>query len=154
MHKILLACSICYKAKSQFHQGLCTLLPVPLMPWNGVSMDFIIAIPMTERGRDAIMVVVDRYLKMARFVLCHKTDYVSYVTKIYFKEIIRVHSVPKTIISDQDSKFLRHNWSSCWKLLGTKLSFSTSYHPQIDSQIEITNQTLISFFLVVWIVKC
>ena len=56
------------------------------------------ALPMDKRGKDAIMVVVDRLCKMAYFVPCHKTDDVSYIAEIYFKEIIRLHGVPKTIV--------------------------------------------------------
>jgi len=80
VHKVVMACSIYHKAKSQLHQGLYTLLPVPMRPWDDVSMDFIVALPQTQRGKDAIMVVVDRFSKMTHFTPCHKTDDVSYIT--------------------------------------------------------------------------
>jgi len=57
-------------------------------------MDFIIVLPPTQRGEDAIMVVVDRFFKMAYFIPCHKTDDASYIIELYFKGIIRLHGVP------------------------------------------------------------
>jgi len=142
VHKMVSACSICHKAKGQFYQGLYTPLLAPIQPWNDVSVEFIVALPRTYRGKDTIMVVVDRFSKMAQFVPCHKTNDASYIAELYFKEIISLHGVPITIISDQDSKFLSHFWRSLWKLLGTRLLFRTTYHPQIDRQTKVTNLTL------------
>ncbi|KAJ9567692.1 hypothetical protein OSB04_003658, partial [Centaurea solstitialis] len=139
---LIARCATCHQAKSQFHQGLYTPLPVPSQPWEDVSMDFIVALPRTQRGKDAIMVVVDRFSKMAHFVPCHKTDDAIHVADLFFKEIVRLHGVPKTIVSDKDIKFLSYFWKSLWKLLGTKLLFNTAYHPQTDGQTEVTNRTL------------
>jgi len=74
VHKIISACPICHKAKGQFHQGLYTPLPVPLKPCDDVGMDFIVAPPRIQSGMDVIMVVMDRFSKMAHFILRHKTD--------------------------------------------------------------------------------
>jgi hypothetical protein len=94
-------CITCKKAKFRTQPyGLYIPLPVNKEPWVDISMYYILGLPRSKQGRDSIFVVVDRFSKMAHFIPCHKIDDATNIANLFFREIARLHGVPKSIVSD------------------------------------------------------
>ena len=96
---ILERCATCQVAKSHsLPLGLYTPLPVPTSPWVDVNMEFILGLPQTQRNKDPIFDVVDRFFKMAHFISYNKTNDATHIAELYF-EVMRLHGIPRFIVS-------------------------------------------------------
>ena len=105
-------------------------------------MDFVVGLPKKTNGYDAIWVIVDRLTKSAHFLPIKVTYSLEQLADLYVRDIVRLHGVPMSIISDQDSRFTLTFWKSVQWAMGTKIKFRTAFHPQTDGQMERTIQTL------------
>ncbi|KAL3360779.1 hypothetical protein AABB24_013964 [Solanum stoloniferum] len=107
-----------------------------------INMDFITGFPRSRRQHDSIWVIVDRMTKSAHFLPVKITHSAEDYAKLYIQEVVRLHGVPVSIISDRGAQFTAQFWKSFQKGLGSKVNLSTAYHPQTDGQAEHTIQTL------------
>jgi hypothetical protein len=105
-------------------------------------MDFITGLPTSTKQNDAIMVVVDKLRNSAHFIPIESTCKAIDITNVFMKEILRLHGMPKEIVSDRDTKFTSNFWKSLMAGLETKLLFITSYHPQTNGHMERVSQIL------------
>ena len=137
-------CERCQKSKSRNTKipGLQQPLPVPMVCWEEVSIDFMTKLPRSRKGNDMLMVVVDRLSKQAHFVPVKETYGATEIAGVYHDHIFRHQGIPKAIISDRDPRFTAELWQELWEKLGTRLRMSTADHPQTDGQTEVVNRTI------------
>ncbi|KAA3473692.1 integrase [Gossypium australe] len=95
-------------------------------------MDFVSGLPLTPTKKDSVWVIVDRLTKSAHFIPVWVDYPLQKLAKLYVVEIVRLHGVPVSIISDRDPRFTSRFWRALHQALGTRLDFSTAFHPQTD----------------------
>ncbi|WVZ90551.1 hypothetical protein U9M48_036843 [Paspalum notatum var. saurae] len=137
-------CDVCQRVKAEHQKpaGLLQPLKIPEWKWEEIGIDFIVGLPRTQSGFDSIWVVVDRLTKVAQFIPVKTTYSGAKLAELYMSRIVCLHGVPKKIVSDRGTQFTSHFWKRLHESMGTKLNFSSAYHPQTDGQTERTNQIL------------
>ena len=130
-------CLVC-----QVPSGLLQPIRILEWKWDRITMDFVVGLPLTGRKHGSVWVVVDRLTKSTHF-LPVRTDYsLDKLAELYIKEIVRLHGIPISIISDRDPRFTSRFWGKLQEAMGTRLNFSTAFHPQTDGQSERVIQIL------------
>jgi hypothetical protein len=140
------ACDTCQRQKYSAITpgGLIQPLPVLNAVWEELSLDFVTGLP-KSKGYEAILVVVDRLSKYAHFILLKHPYTAKSIAEVFVREIVRLHGIPKSVISDRDPIFISHFWLELFKLQGTRLKMSSAYHPETDGQTEVVNRCLESY---------
>lgn len=141
------SCPVCQKSKAprQMPQGRLTSLPVPDEPWRDLAMDFIVSLPPSaDEGRryDAILVVIDRFSKEARYIPTTSKINAEQLADIFIRHIVCETGAPRSLVTDRGSLFTSKYWTDFCQALRIKRRLSTAFHPQTDGQTERQNQTL------------
>jgi Reverse transcriptase (RNA-dependent DNA polymerase)/RNase H-like domain found in reverse transcriptase/Integrase zinc binding domain/Chromo (CHRromatin Organisation MOdifier) domain/Retroviral aspartyl protease/Integrase core domain/Retrotransposon gag protein/Zinc knuckle len=138
------SCDSCQRNKTLVGkpQGVHTPLPIADRPWESVSMDFVTALPRSRKGHDAVLVVVDRFTKMVKFIPTSVKVTAEGAARLFFDHVFRLMGMPKEIITDRDPRFTGKFFKALCKLMGIKQSFSSAFHPQSDGQTERTNRVM------------
>ena len=137
-------CDTCRRVKAEHQRPAGTLRPIaiPEWKWDEIGMDIITGLPKSPKGHDAIWVIIDRLSKVAHFLPVRVDVTAAKLADLYTSRIVVRHGIPKKIISDRGSLFTSKFWTSFQTAMGTRLNFSTAFHPQTDGQTERVNQVL------------
>jgi len=131
------SCATCQaiKTSNQRPQGLLHSLPIPTTPWSSIGMDFVGPFPLAE-DVDYIWVVLCRLTSMVHLIPLRTTTTAAQLAPIFMSQIVQLHGLPETIVSDRDPKFTSKFWTETHRLLGIKLARSTAFHPQTNGASE------------------
>jgi hypothetical protein len=105
---------------------------IPESKWEVISMDFIIVLMLKEMRNNLIFMVVDTLMKSAHFIHVCTTYQMPDIARVFISDIVRLHGMPKRIISNRGSMFTGSFWTSFKEAFGRQLKFSTMYHPETD----------------------
>ena len=124
-------CLMCQQVKveHQVPSDLLNPIPIPQWKWNIIAMDFVTGLPLTQRNHDYVWVIVDRLTKSIHFIPVRIDYSKDQLAELYVDEIVRLHGVSLSIVSDRDPRFTSRFWKELQSALGTCLNFSTVFHP-------------------------
>ncbi len=138
-------CQQC-KGNTKLTPGKLHMLPIPMKLWDSIRMDFVGPFPevVSDNGRkfNYLWVIVCHMMSIVHFILVHTTMTAHQLSGVYMQEIICLHRLPCSIVSDRDPKFTSKWWRELHKMVGSQLLMSTSFHPQTDGMTEWINWSI------------
>lgn len=143
IHQLISECRVCQQTKTECRKpaGLLQPLPIPTGIWEDLSMDFVTGLP-PFHGFTTILVVVDRFSRGTHLGALPPKYSAHKVVGLFIDIVCKLHGFPRSLVSDIDLLFLNAFWRKLFPISGTKLRYSTAYHPESDGQIEVLNRTL------------
>ena len=141
------ACRVCQHIKPdrRGEQGLLQPLKLPTRKWQSISLDWVLGLPEVIRNGlifNAILVVTDRATRMVHLIPTSKNEKAQDTAELLLRNIIRLHGIPRSIVTDRDPRLVSEFWQKLCELLDVKHLPSTAYHPQTNGLAERTNQTM------------
>ena len=130
------------KAEHQVPSRLLNPLPIPQWKWDSITMDFVSGFPLTQRKQDSVWVIVDKLTKSTHFLPVRLDYSMDRLADLYVSEIFSLHGIPLSIVSDCDPRFTSRFWKELQSAFGTRLNFSTVFHPQTNGQSKRVIQVL------------
>ena len=141
-------CTVCQMEKSDhtLAKGKLQSTRIPEKKRSEISIDFITDLPMSSGNKDTVLTVVDKATRMVHLLPCRKNITATATAKLMWSTALKLHGVPRIIYSDRGPQFTANSWRELWCLTGTKLGFSSAYHPQTQGVVErmnvVVSQTL------------
>ena len=137
-------CPNCQQVKAQHLKpsGLTQIINVPTWKWEAINMNFVVGFPQAQNKKSSIWVIVNRLTKFAHFIPVKYIYTAEDYAMIYINEIVSLHGIPLSIISDRGDNFTSHFCKVFHKGLVMQVKLSTAFHPQTDGQAERTIHTL------------
>jgi len=151
VEKYVEGCNLCQRMKNRTEElaGKLKLSEVPQKMWTHLTVDFIMKLPVVA-GKDAILVVYDRLLKMMHFVATTEGTLAKGLTRLLRDNVWKLHGLPESVVSDRRPQFAAELTKELNRMLGIKTKLLTAFHPQTDGQTERMNQELeryLQFFI-------
>ena len=132
--EVVSRCLVCQQVKAEHQSSAGRMQPLFILEWkwDHITMDFVVGLLRTRSGRDVVWVIIDRLTKSTYFLAINISLPLDKLARLYVNEVVSRHGVPMSIVSDRDPRFTSRFWKQLQRALGTKLNFSTAFHPQTD----------------------
>lgn len=129
-------CQVCQQiiAKNQQPGGLLQPLEILEYKLENIFMDFVLGLPKSRHDHDGIWIIIDILTKSTHFQPIRMNYNMDNLATLYMDNVVRLHGVTIIILSDKNPGYLSHFWQSIQETMGTKVTLSTTYHPQTDGQ--------------------
>ena len=144
VRQFVLSCNDCQSSKSSnsLPAGMAQPIPPPMNKGEAISIDFVGPFPRTARGKDFIMIMIDRFSRRVWYEPCRQTITGRQAADVLFERVVRHQGLPNTIVSDRDPRFKSHIWKGLWKRCGTKLAMTVAYKALANGLAENAGRTM------------